>query len=74
MRRQCRLVYDALVSRRGRPVTKATLKAIVWPAGASDDSFHQCMRDLRRSLGDPRKVQFVNGGYAYNPKADAIWR
>src|SRR3954468_24996084 len=53
LRPQAMEVLCHLARRAGRPVSKAELFKAVWPGiSVTDDSLVQCVRDIRRVLGD----------------------
>jgi DNA-binding winged helix-turn-helix (wHTH) protein/TolB-like protein/tetratricopeptide (TPR) repeat protein len=68
LRRKCFQALHLLVENPGKVVTKEELTQQLWPdCVVGEDSLHQCIRELRKTLGDSRQqiIRTVPGrGYA----------
>jgi TolB-like protein/DNA-binding winged helix-turn-helix (wHTH) protein len=75
LRAQSFAVLRHLAANAGRVVTKDELAAAVWPGIAvTDDSLVQCVRDIRRALGDEAQAALKTAprrGYRLVPPAAA---
>src|SRR5262249_52642680 len=73
LRPQAAHVLRILAARPGIPVTKDELMDAVWPGIAvTDDSLVQCIKEVRKALGDERHqliVTLVKRGYVFEESA-----
>src|SRR6476620_9819257 len=53
LRRQCFELLRLLVENAGRLLDRDTINRVIWPdVAVTDDSITQCVRDIRRAIGD----------------------